>query len=135
MRRAPLRLDRRGTAAIEFAFTMPLVLLALFAVFEVFRLVQAQRAVDLAVTAALRYGAVNSAAGGAADISAVATRTATSLLGSAGAAMTSTVSFSPSYAPGNTLSVSASYAWSPAFLPGQFATVTLTGSGAITVQN
>ena len=129
------RADRRGTAAIEFALAFPVLLLAFLAVFEVYQLVAAQRTLDFAVDQALRYGAVNSATASAGTIGQVATASATALLGSAGGSVSSQVSFSPSYAPGDTLSVSLSFAWSPAFLGGVFPSLTLTSSGTITVQN
>ena len=127
-------MNKRGTAAVEFALAFPLLLLAFLAAFELFRLVQAQRSLDVAVTRALRYGAVRSTSASSADIQGIATSTLTALLGSAGGAGV-TVSFSPAYAPGDQLTVSAQLPWTAAFLPGEFAAVTLTASGAITVQN
>ncbi|MBW4091200.1 MAG: pilus assembly protein [Proteobacteria bacterium] len=129
------RPDRRGTAAIEFALAFPVLLLAFLAVFELYRLVAAQRTLDYAVDLALRYGAVNSASASAGQIGQVVTTAATALLGSADGAVVSTVGFSPSYAPGNILTVSVRYAWTPALLGTEFPPVTLTGSGSITVQN
>ena len=111
----------------------PVLLLAFLAAFELFRLVQAQRGLDVAVTQALRYGAVRSASATAGDIQNVVSGTVGSLLGAA--AVTTTVGFSPAYAPGDVLSVSAKLAWTPVLLPGVFAAVTLTAAGAITVQN
>ena len=130
-----IRRDARGTAAIEFALTMPLLLLAFFAVFETYRLVQAQRVLDVAVNAGLRYGAVRSGSASAADISGVVTNAAKALLGAPGGAVSSTVGFAPAYAPGDTLSVTVQYAWVPAFLAAEFPSITLKSSGAITVQN
>jgi Flp pilus assembly protein TadG len=132
MNRGPM--NRRGTAAIEFALAFPLLLVAFLAAFELFRLVQAQRVLDLAVTQALRYGAVRSTSASSADIQGVVTTTLTGLLGSA-AGVSVTVGFSPAYAPGDQLSVSAQLPWTADFLPGAFAAVTLDASGAITVQN
>jgi len=129
------RPDRRGTAAIEFALAFPVLLLAFLATFELYRLVAAQRTLDYAVDLALRYGAVNSASASADQIGQVVTTAATALLGSAGGTVASTVGFSPSYAPGNILTVSVSYAWTPALLGTEFPPVTLTSSGSITVQN
>ena len=127
-------MNRRGTAAVEFALAFPLLLLAFLAAFELFRLVQAQRGLDVAVTRALRYGAVRSSSASSAEIQGIATSTLTTLLGSAGGASV-TVRFSPAYAPGDQLTVSAQLPWTAAFLPAEFAAVTLTASGAITVQN
>ena len=136
MQRARRRRDRRGTAAIEFALAFPVLILAFLAAFELYRLVAAQRTLDYAVSLALRYGAVNSTSASAADIGRVVTTEATALLGgAAGGSVASSVTFSPSYAPGNTLAVSVRYAWAPALLGGAFPALTLTSSGAITVQN
>ncbi len=129
------RTDRRGSVAIEFALAFPVLILAFLAVFELYRLVAAQRTLEYAVDRALRYGAVRSTSASAADIGQVVTASATALLGGAGGSVASHVSFSPGYAPGDTLSVSVSYAWTPALLGGVFPALTLTSSGAITVQN
>lgn len=126
--------NRRGTAAVEFALAFPLLLTAFFASFELFRLVQAQRALDLAVTEGLRYGAVRSLSASSADITGTVTNAVTALDGNSGA-VSVTVSFAPAYAPGDQLTIAARMPWTPAFLPSSFAAVTLAASGAITVQN
>lgn len=130
-----LRRDRRGVAAIEFALTMPLLLLAFVAMFETYQLVEAQRALDFAVSQALRYGAVRSASASAGDISHAVRTAAKQLLGDAGGSVDSTIGFSPAYAPGDTLRITATYAWSPVVLTPAFPAVTLRSSGVITVQN
>ena len=129
------RSGRAGTAAIEFALCAPVLLATFIGAFSVYQLIAAQRMLEDAVARALRYGAVNSSVASATSIGTVATTTATSLLGSAAAGLSATVTFTPSYAPGNTLTVALSYAWPPALLQIGWPSVTLTSSGSITVQN
>ncbi len=128
-----MRRARSGSAALEFALTAPIVLLSFLAVFELYRLVAAQRALDFAVTRVLREAAVTSSSGTTASIqSAVA-----SLVGQlvTGASPTTTVSYSPAYAPGDTLTISTQLAWTPEILPLWFTSVTLHSRGSVTVQN
>ncbi|MDE2580748.1 MAG: pilus assembly protein [Rhodospirillales bacterium] len=129
------RRRRRGTAAVEFALTFPVLLLAFLAAFELYRLVATQRALEDAVDQALRYGSVRSASASLAQIGAVATATATTLLGAAGAAVSSSVSVTPDDAPGSSLTVTVSDAWTPVLLGDVFPAVTLSSSGSVTVQN
>jgi len=132
MRWHPLR-DRRGSAAIEFAVAAPTVLIVFLAVFEVYRLFAAQRALDFAVTRALREASVTSATASSSSIQSIVTGLVQDLIGSSTVSVT--VTFSPSYSPGGTLTISANYNWSPAILPVDFSPVQLTSTGAITVQN
>ena len=131
--------DRRGSVAVEFALTLPVLMLAFLAIFELYSLVAAQRTLDFAVDRALRYAAVHSTAASATTIAGVVTTETKALLGSAGASVAATVSFAPSYAPsyapGNAVAITATYAWAPATLGTLFPAVTLASSGTVTVQN
>ncbi len=127
--------DRRGSVAVEFALTLPVLMLAFLAIFELYSLVAAQRTLDFAVDRALRYAAVHSTAASATTIAGVVTTETKALLGSAGASVAATVSFTPSYAPGNAVAITATYAWTAAMLGTLFPHVTLASTGTITVQN
>jgi len=128
-----MRAARSGAAALEFALTAPAVLFSFLAVFELYRLVSAQRALDFAVTRVLREAAVTSSSGTTSSIqSAVATQVSQLV---PGASPTTTVSFSPAYAPGDTLTISSQLTWAPEILPAWFASATLRSSGSVTVQN
>jgi len=125
--------NRNGTAGIEFAAAGPLVLLLLWALLEVYRLLAAQRALDFAVTRALRYASVNSTVATAGTIATQVTNTVRSLLGTTTVSVT--VTFTPAYAPGDTVSIDATYTWTPLILTADFASTHLASAGTITVQN
>jgi len=126
-------LDRNGTAGIEFAAIVPLVLLMLWALLEVYRLLAAQRALEFAVTRALRYASVNSTVASANTIEARVSNTVQSLLGTS--AVNVAVTFTPAYAPGDAVSIDATYTWTPLLLPADLASTQLSSVGTITVQN
>lgn len=129
-----MRGARSGSAALEFALTAPVVLFSFLAVFELYRLVSAQRALDFAVTRVLREASVTSSSSGTtSSIQSVVANLVGQLV--TGASPATTVSFSPAYAPGDTLTISAQLAWTPEILPVWFTSVTLRSSGSVTVQN
>lgn len=126
-------LGRRGTAALEFALTGPIVLVAFFAVFELYRLVETQRALDFAVTRALREASVSSSSATTSSIQSEITGIVSGLTD--GDSATATISFTPAYQPGDTVTISAQATWTPAIVPLWFTTVTLHSTGSVTVQN
>jgi Flp pilus assembly protein TadG len=125
--------DRDGTAGIEFAAAGPFVLLLLWALLEVYRLLAAQRALDFAVTRALRYASVNSTVASSGTIATQVTDVVQSLLGAS--TVNVTVTFAPAYAPGDAVRINATYTWTPLLLPADFASTHLSSVGTITVQN
>ena len=127
------RFGRRGTAALEFALTAPVVLLSFFAVFELYRLVAAQRALDFAVTRALREASVTSSSATTLSIQSAIADTVSGLTD--GDSATATISFTPAYQPGDTVTISAQTTWTPAIVPLWFTAVTLRSTGSVTVQN
>jgi len=126
---------RAGTAGIEFAAAISVVLILVGASVDGYRLLTAQRALDLGVESALRYAAMNSGTATAGTIAQVVTGNAQLLLGSAGRSVAVTVTASPRFAPGSTVRVSARYAWAPIMLPADFISVALGSRGSITVRN
>ncbi|MGH7154114.1 MAG: hypothetical protein ACREF3_09295, partial [Acetobacteraceae bacterium] len=99
-----------GTAGAEFAAAIPIVLMLVCASVDGYRLLAAQRALDLGVESALRYAAMNNGAATADSIAEVVTSNAALLLGSAGRRVLVTVTCSAGFAPGSTVRISASYA-------------------------
>lgn len=126
-------LGRKGTAAIEFAAVAPVILLVVWAMWDVYNLLGTQRTLDFAVTQALRQAAVSSTTDSASNIEAAVSATMQTLVGVQPVQVS--VTFSPAYQPGGTVSITAQYAWTPLLLPAALAAVTLTSTGALTVQN
>ncbi len=126
--------DRRGSTALEFGLVAPIVLTLIFGIVEFGRMVSDQHALDYGVDAAVRYAIVNSASASAATITDTFTAAVTPLLGNCAACSVS-VSFNPSYASGNTVTVSATYDWSPVVGLHILVSQTLSSSTTMTVQN
>ncbi len=111
--------------------------LMLFAIIELGRMAAAENALSYAANVATRYAAVHgSASASPASSEAIAAQFATAaapVLGSA--APTPTVTFSPNNNPGSTVTVAASYAWSPVSMKGDFAAVTLSASSTLVIEH
>ena len=126
--------DRRGTAALEFGLVLPFMLMLLVGMLDVGRLIGDQHALDRGVAVAARYAIVNSASASATTITAQFDQAVQPLLGSC-VGCTVTVTFSPSYQPGATVTVSATYAWTSTLPTLSLANTTLSSSITLTVQN
>lgn len=126
--------DRRGTVALEFALVAPFVLTLIFALLDLGRLLGDQHALDAGVAVAARYAIVSSASASAAAIEAKVFGTIAPLLGACGTC-TVTVTFAPSYQPGGTVTVAASYPWVPSTPISLLPAHTLASSSTLTVQN
>ena len=129
--------DRSGGASVEFAVVALALFLMLFGIIELGRLAAAESALSYAATVAARYAAVHGAASASpASSAAIAAEFATAaapVLGSA--APTPTVTFTPNNNPGGTVTVAASYAWSPVSMTGDFAAVTLSASSTLVIEH
>lgn len=125
---------RRGVAGIETAMVLTTFFALLFGMFDLSRMVGWQHVLDRSVLTAVRYAAVNSSSATTSSITAAFTTAATPLLGAATAGQAKvTVTFTPSYATGNAVTVSARLAWAPATGLTQFIALTLTSSATMTV--
>ena len=133
-RGCPLRRDGRGTAALEFGLALPVVMLLAVGIIDLGRLLGDQHALDRGVTVAARYAAVSSTSAGTGTITAQFTAAVQPLLGSCGTC-TVTVSFSPSYRPGGTVTVAAQYPWSASLSMLALPSLTLNSSVTLTVLN
>ena len=111
--------------------------LMLFAIIELGRLAAAESALNYAADAAARYASVHGSASASpatpAMVAAQFAAAAAPVLGDA--APTPTVVFSPNDDPGSTVTVSASYVWSPVSLTGDFASVTLAGASTLVIEH
>lgn len=130
----PLWRDRRGDVALEFAIVLPLVLMLLLGIIDVGRLLGDQHALDRGVEVAARFAAVSSASADATTITTQFNKAIQPLLGSC-SACTVTVGFNPSYQPGATVTITATYPWTPSAPSFLLSDTTLTSTMTLTVLN
>ena len=132
-----LIVDRRGVASVEFAVVALVFFMMLFAIVELGRLAAAQSALSYAVDVATRYAAVHGADSATpattATVAAQFAAAAAPILGSG--APSPTVTFSPDNNPGSTVTVSASYAWSPVTMGSDFASVMLSSQSSLVIEH
>ncbi|HVC61984.1 MAG TPA: TadE/TadG family type IV pilus assembly protein [Acetobacteraceae bacterium] len=127
---------RRGTTAVEFAVASAVLLMLTFTAMDLGMLYLAQQALNNGVAQAMRYAAVNSGSSSDASITSRFDTAVTPVLGAAQAGQCRvTVSFSPSNAPGGSVTVQASLVWHPLtsfdFMP----SVTLTSAHSLVIQH
>ena len=129
--------DRRGNAAVEFGLVAPFVLMLLLGLLDVGRLFADQYALDQGVAVAARYAVVNSTSGAVVAASLTAfEQQVQPLLGSCIGSGTCTFSLTPAtFLPGATVSVTASYAWTPSSAITAMPAQTLNSATTLTVQN
>lgn len=137
--RRPLRLrlrprDRRGASAVEFGLVASLVFGFLFGVIDVGRYLGDQHALDYAAATAARYAAVNSTTATTSTIKSKFTTAAEGLLGTCGSCSI-TVSFSPSYKVGGTVTVSVTYPWKAVSALTFLGSKTISSAASMTVVN
>jgi Flp pilus assembly protein TadG len=129
--------DRRGNAALEFAMAAPCVLILLIGLLDIGRLFADQYALDQGVAVAARYAVVNSTSAtvGATSLTAFEQQVQP-LLGSCIAAGTCTFSLAPAgFLPGATVSVTATYTWTPSAAITAIPAQILNSATTLTVQN
>ena len=130
------RRQRGGTVAVEFAVVASVLLMLTFTAIDLGLLYLTQQALNDGVSQAVRWAAVNSTSDSAANIASRFSAAVTPVLGAAQSAKGRvTVGFSPSAAPGGTVTVQASLAWRPFtrfdFLP----SVTLSSTQSLVIQH
>lgn len=130
--------DRRATTALEFALVSPALILFMLGLTAAYSLIGCRRAMDYGVDSALRYAAVRGGSSTAGVVSAYRTA-ATVLWTDVGSNSAVTVTGTPSFAAGNTVTVTATYNWT---FPGGvsssntiFNPVKFTSSGSLRVMN
>jgi Flp pilus assembly protein TadG len=128
--------DRRGTAAVEFALLASFFLLATLGIMELGRYVAMQQALYHAVYAGGRYAIVHGSKSSAPATSSIIQ---TVIKSNAGfltpTSLSSTVTYSPSNAPGGTVTITANYPWTPLVSLVPLHAVTLTAESITTVLN
>jgi Flp pilus assembly protein TadG len=129
--------DRRGNAALEFAMAAPCVLILLIGLLDIGRLFADQYALDQGVAVAARYAVVNSTSANVFATSQTAfDQQVQPLLGNCRAASTCTFNLAPtSFLPGATVSVTATYTWTPSAAITAMPAQTLNSATTLTVQN
>ncbi len=130
------RLGRAGVAGVEFALTSMVLFGVIVAILEGGELLVAQHTLDNAVVVAARYAVVHgsrstSPASGS-DVKNAFKAAASSVLGNAPDVK---VSFNPDNSPGSSVSVSATYSWSPVASLADWAALTLSAQADFTIQN
>lgn len=127
--------DRRGTAALETAVTLPVVVFVMVAMVGVYQVFSSRRAVEYGLEQALRHVAVNSGSATPSSITAAYTSAAKALSPDVGAASKVAVTPASGYAPGQTVQVAVTYQWVPPdpvnFLP----TIQMNRTASITIVN
>jgi Flp pilus assembly protein TadG len=112
-------MDDRGSVAVEYAMTLPILLAFIYGIMEVSHFAYLRMTVSDVAHDAVRYAIVNSASSGSPATTSSVSTYATNELTELGltATATVTVTFSPSNAAGSTVEVQISYPFVP-FMPG-----------------
>jgi Flp pilus assembly protein TadG len=126
--------SRRGSAAIEFALVVPFFLSVCLGAIELGRFVAMQQALTEAVFAGGRFAIVH----GADSATPASTSTiASTVQGNGGiltaASITANVSFSPDNNPGSTVTIAASYPWTPLVPLLKLPAATIKAKSAVTI--
>ena len=141
--------DARGSASLEFAVAGLVIMVLTLAIFDVGLLFLAQRGLDYGVNQAARWASVNSATVSPSTVlsqfqsatsatipnSGSCTSYAAGASVPAGTACYVTVGFSSGTTPGSTVTIQASYKWSPVSPITGFAATTLQSSAALAIQH
>lgn len=90
-----LKKDERGVAAVETAFTFPLMLLLLFGIFEIGRLVYTQAALNFAAEEATRFAVVREGTVTTAEVEAYASSRLLAMVDSTAAVFTASAPVDP----------------------------------------
>ena len=125
--------DRRGGAAIEFAFIIPIAILLTIGAVEVAHAVSVQATIRQAAKETVRFASVRGSASGAAateeQLEAMAVQLAQLTTGSTSAA----VVWNPDNRPGSVVTVDIQTAFSPVALPFGPSSYTFTSTASMTI--
>jgi Flp pilus assembly protein TadG len=112
-------MDDRGSVAVEYAMTLPILLAFIYGIMEVSHFAYLRMTISDVAHDAVRYAIVNSASSSSPATTSSVSTYATNELTELGltAKATVTVTFSPSNAAGSTVEVQISYPFVP-FMPG-----------------
>ncbi len=134
MIRHRMQADRRGNFVLEFALLAPIMLIMLLGLIDLCRMLGDQHALDQGAAAAARYAVVNSTSASATSIQTVFMTAVQPMLGSC-TGCSVTVTFNPSFKPGGTVTVAATYAWTPSSPITLMSAHSLASATTLTVQN
>jgi Flp pilus assembly protein TadG len=142
--------DRRGVAALEFAAVGSVLLILLFAIFDIGLLYLTQRGLDYGIYRAARWASVNSASLTTANVLAQFKIATSATLGSssssclgylagtsvpAGTVCYITVAFSNGIAVGSVVTIQANYKWAPVSPMTGLVATTLQSNIGLTIQH
>jgi Flp pilus assembly protein TadG len=125
--------DRRGAAAIEFAFIIPIAILLTFGAVELARAVSVQASISQAAKETVRFASVRGSASGAAATEAQLEAMAVQLAELADASTSAAVSWAPDNRPGSTVTVDMLTTFTPVALPFGLSGYTLTSTASMII--
>ena len=124
--------DRRGGAAIEFAFIIPIAILLTVGAVEVARAVSVQASISQAAKETVRFASVRGSASGAAATEAQLETMAVELAELADASTSAAVAGPPTTAPGSVVTVDMQTTFTPVALPFGPSSYTFTSTASMT---
>lgn len=128
--------EKRGAAAVEFALVSTAFLMMLLGVIEVARYVADQQDLMSAVHTTGRYAIVHgSASSSPATVASLKTMVGNSLFLVSSSSVTTNASFSPNNNPGSTVTITASYTWTPLVPLLHLPSATISASSVATILN
>jgi Flp pilus assembly protein TadG len=125
--------DRRGGAAVEFAFIIPIAILLTVGAIEVARAVSVQASISQAAKETVRFASVRGSASGAAATEAELEAMAVQLAELANASTSAAVSWSPDNSPGSVVNVDMQTTFTPVALPFGPSSYTFTSTASMTI--
>lgn len=128
--------EERGAAAVEFALVSTAYLMMLLGVIEVARYVADRQDLMSAVHTTGRYAIVHgSASSSPATTNSLKTMVGNSLFLINSSSVTASASFSPNNNPGSTVTITASYTWTPLVPLLHLPSATISASSVSTILN
>lgn len=136
LRRRDLISNRDGSVAVEFAITFTVFLMLIFGIIELGRYTMSVQALAETVNEGARYAVVH----GSKSSSPATASSLVSLVQNGSSLLTpslvsATVTFSPNNAPGSTVTIVATYPWSPVVSLLPLSSATITTTSVVTILN
>jgi len=125
--------DRRGGAAIEFAFIIPIAILLTIGAVEVAHAVSVQASIAQAAKETVRFASVRGSASGAAATEAQLETMAVQLADLADVSTSAAVSWAPDNSPGSVVTVDMQTTFTPVALPFGPSSYTFNATASMTI--
>ncbi len=125
--------DRRGSAAIQAAFTLPLVITLSLGAIEIGRAMSAKASINHAVEETARFAAVRGTASGATATQGQLETMAVQLADLPAATLVPDVTWAPDKAPGSVVTVQLQHTFTPVALPFAPSTITFSSTASMTI--